>query len=257
MRKLLVLMSLALCWACKPATPAEIQEVTETASVTTTTTEVPFAGSWVAETYYNSIQKNKSPRVAQELVDECYIHILPSKHDTAYMGYNFHEIGPKLRLVEENGKYAYWAVQGDSLHARAFTIEHPDPEHLLLNDVRFVKINATHIQNLPLVLEAILFKGKYKNSDGGEVVFTEDGVVTGLDNFTKYHVRTDYMDAGLQIDQVGFKADGVKPVFYGFTYKGDVLELYEIRCLERDAQSGACQHADFGKKLYTLTRIAS
>ena len=248
---------LALCWACKPAATTDTQEVTETASITTTTGEVPFSGTWLAETYYNSIQKDKSPHVAQELVDECFIHILPSKKDSAFMGYNFHEIGPKLRLVEENGAYTFWAEQGDTLHAQAFTIEQPDPNHLVLNDIRFVKINATHIQNLPLILESILFKGKYKNSEGGEVVFTENGDVTGLDNFTKYHVRTDYMDAGLQMDQVGFKAPGVKPIFYAFKYKGDVLELYEIKCLEMDKQSGVCQFADFGKKLYTLTRIAS
>jgi hypothetical protein len=257
MQKLAVLLILALFWACKPASTPDTQEGTDTAAIGTPAAEIPFHGSWIAEAYYNSIQKDKSPRLAQELVDECFIHILPTKKDSAYMGYSFHEAGPKMRLVEENGKFTYWSVQADTLVEQVFTIDYTDPNVLLLNDVRFVKINPTYIQNSPLIMEALLFKGKYKKSDGGEVVFTEGADVTGLDNFTQYHVRMDYMDAGLQIDQVGFKAPGGKPIYYGFKYKGDVLELYEIKCLERDKQSGVCQLVDFGKKLHTLTRIAS
>lgn len=180
MQKLIPIFALVLIWSCKPAaTDTSIE--TDTAAVQTPAVDqVPFTGSWLEETYYQSIITDKSPRAAQELVDECFIHIPPGIKDKARMGYNWHEIGPEMQLVLENGIYTYWGTQADTLVEPAFTISQVDPTHLMLGDKRFVKVDITQMQMAPLVLEAILFSGTYKSSEGKTVTFTPDAKVSGL-----------------------------------------------------------------------------
>jgi hypothetical protein len=254
MQKLLPILALVLIWSCKPAVTDTATE-TDTAAVQTPASgEVPFTGHWLDETYYQSIITDKSPRAAQELVKECFIYIPPGIKERARMGYNWHEIGPEMELVLENGTYTYWGVQNDTLVEQAFTITQVDPTHLMIGDKRFVKVDISEMHTAPLVLEAILFSGTYKTSDGKTVTFTPDAKVSGMENFSQYHVRADYMDMGLQIDQVGFKSEGTKPVYYGFKYKGNTLELYEIRCTAFDKTTGQCAEAAFGKLKHTLTK---
>lgn len=265
MQKIILLLGLACLCACKPSATNETQHETETAAIpadslttsanaTPTGVSIPYSGSWVNEVYYNAILEKKSPRQAQPLAVECFIHIPPTTAEQMRMGYSWHEIGPELRYAKQDGHEVLWEVQGDSVTKIAFQLKQIDETHLQINDQRFVKANVVHIQNLPLVLEEILFKGVYTTADGKKVEFKNTGEVTGLDAYTKYHVRADYMDAGLQIDQVGLKGTSGPPVYLGFKFKGNKLELYEIKCKTFENAENRCVDVGFGKLKYSLTK---
>jgi len=248
-----IILLVALLAACKHETKVETQP--EPPKPKEVNDAIPFAGDWLNEKYMNLIQDKRSPRDAQEKVEDVFIKIPAHMRDTTRMIYGFHESSADMVIVKKNDQYELWEVQGDSLDKKAFTAQVIDADHLQLGEDRFVKINAAHgAYQEPLVLEEILFKGHYKLKGGGDVEFTNSGKVTGLGKYKYYKVLTDYLDAGLDVDQVWLGETKDSMDYFGFKSKDKSLKIFNLKCLDYNKEDKRCERVNFGKLAYELMK---
>jgi hypothetical protein len=248
-----VFLLVVLAVACKPAKTETQPEAAPPAEVNDA---IPFAGDWLNEKYFTLINDKRSPRDAQEKVENCFIRIPAHTRDTTVMVYGFHESGPNIVVVKKNDQYELWEVQGDSLDKKAWTAQVIDANHIQLGEDRFVKINSAHGKyDEALILEEILFKGHYKMKGAGEVEFKNTGEVTGLGKYKYYRVLSDYLDAGLDVNQVWLGESRDSMDYYGFKSKGNSLDIYHLKCLEYNKEDKRCEQVDFGKVAYSLTKM--
>lgn len=215
---------------------------------------VPFAGSWISETYLEDIQKHKSPRKAQEGSEEVFIQIPATTLKSTNLIYNFHETGYELVTLKENDQYQLWEKQNDSLVKPMYKVEILSPDKIKLGEKTYTKINPVTENKETRILEEILFKGNYTTKKGQKVEFKNNGEVTGLDQYKYYVPLIDYFDAGLQIDQVGLGETREKLEYFGFKFKADGLDLYKIKCLTYEESEKRCVDVDFGEKVYQLKK---
>ena len=241
-------------FSCKPGENKEAEKAFIEQAPYVHDMPVTFAGDWINKTYYTMVTTQNSPRDAQEKVEASYIRIPAFTNDTTMMYYSFHEVGPQIVVVQKDQKAELWEVQGDSLDKMAYLVTEIDGNTLLIGQDTFVRIYPVPTDFTPLILEEILFKGKYQLKGGGEVEFKNDGEVKGLGNFKYYKVLIDYIDAGLDVDQVGLGESQDSLTYFGFKMKDKSLELFHLKCLARDDTDGRCQQVDFGKSAYKLTK---
>jgi hypothetical protein len=248
------LLLFVLMMACKPTTKTETQpEPVQEAAAPAVNESVPFAGDWLNEKYYNLIKDKHSPRDAQEKVERVFIKIPGHMKDTTMMVYGFHEAGPELVVVKKNNAYGLWEVQGDSV---AFAVHPLGPDTLQLGTERFVRIHSAHgSYGEALVLEEIMFKGKYKLKGGGDVEFDHSGKVKGLSNYKYYQVLTDYLDAGLDVDQIWLGTTKDSMDHFGFKMHDNNLKIFNLKCLEYNKVDKRCEQVNFGKIAYTLEKV--
>lgn len=214
-------------------------------------TIINFAGSWLIEDYYNSILKHKSPKTAQ---DGAEFIIIPNKTlQQTIMLYGFHEGGPFLKILKNKNAYEVWEVQEDSLINKHYDIKILSDTKIQLGKKRFVKISSAVAENFK-ILENILFQGIYISEKGNNVEFKPDGTVTGLENISYYEPIIDYVDAGMQIDQIGLGKSDTEIEWFGFKFKDDTLEIYELQCLTFDSTMNSCVEVDYGKLSHKLWR---
>jgi len=240
--------------ACKPTTKTETQpEPTQEAAAPVKAEPVPFAGDWLNEKYYNLIRDKHSPRDAQEKVERVFIRIPSHMNDTTVMVYGFHESGPELVVVKKDKSYGLFEIQGDSV---AFPVHVISPDTVELGKEKFIRIHSAHgSYGEALILEEILFKGKYKLTGGGDVEFDHAGKVTGLGDYKYYQVLTDYLDAGLDVDQVWLGKTKDSMDHYGFKANDKTIKIFNLKCLAYNKVDKRCDQVNFGKLTYTLTRI--
>ncbi len=249
-----ILLGIILVSGCKPAAKEETI-VAASPSPEGDRVSIPFAGDWLNQAYYDLILRKKSPHDAQEKVENCFISIPATTRDTTVMIYGWHESGPELVAVRNNDQFELWEVQGDSLDRLAFRPKVIDENHLQLGNDTFVRIHPFHgPYDQPFILEEILFKGTYTLDNGDKVEFKNTGEFSGIGRNTYYRVRIDYLDAGLQVDQVGIGTSEDNLDYFGFKYKGDVLQLYVLKCKEYNQADQRCDEVDFGKLAYTLKK---
>jgi len=246
----------SLVLACKPNAKTETEtqpEPTAEAAAPVMKEPAPFAGDWLNEKYYKLIMDKHSPRDAQEKVENVFIQIPEHMNDTTVMVYGFHESGPDLVVVKKNNAYGLWEPQGDSI---AFHVTALGPDTLQLGADRFVRIHSAHGNyGEALILEEIMFKGKYKLKGGGDVEFDHAGKVKGLGDYKYYRVLTDYLDAGLDVDQVWLGKTKDSMDYYGFKWNDKTLKIFNLKCLAYNKAEKRCEQVDFGKVAYTLTRV--
>jgi len=217
---------------------------------------VPFAGVWLSEDYYNSINKFRSPKKA----GASEYMVIPNRTLVeGTRGFNFHEaIG--LGIFKNGEKYQTGSISNNGLS----DIEVISPTKLQIEGKSFVKINPVmkKRRGIELILEEILFKGEYKDKDGKTIQFKRDGQVIGLEGFHYYAPLLDYADAGLNIDMVILgkteKDLETPPVnfskWFGFKFNKSHLELYKIKCLTY--YENECVKVDFGQLVYKLRKIS-
>lgn len=244
------LLFLTLLAACRPSTPAD----TTTEEPAPASFTVPFSGQWLSQRYYESVLDKGSPRAAQELVETSYIRIPATSDAMTQMSYGFHETGPDLKVVKNDSMYTLWEIRDDSLYRAVFPVTIVDSTHIKLGDEPFVKIVSQQDDHQPMILESILFQGTYTADKGQTVSFGANGEVTGLAPYTYYHVLTDYMDAGLQVDQVGLGETKDSLKYFAFTHKNGKLELFDLKCLTFDETEKRCVDVDFGKKKFSFSK---
>jgi hypothetical protein len=215
---------------------------------------IPFAGSYINETYLSSIRDQKSPRKAQEGIEECFIRIPENTLTPTSMIINFHETLTDLIPLNHNGTYELWEKQNDSLSKVRYTITIVSEDKIKIGDHTFVRTNPVMTGGQPRILEDILFKGNYELKKGEKVAFKNNGEVTGLGKYKYYAPLIDYFDAGLDIDQVGLGETRDKLTNFGFKFRKNGLDLYELKCKTFDKKEKRCVEVYFGKKAFDLSK---
>ena len=215
---------------------------------------VPYSGSWISKDYLQIINKDQSPRKAQETSEEVFITLPANTLKPATMIYNFHEAMDNLVLLNRNGNFELWEKQNDSLVSAKYTIEKLADDTIKIGGKTFVKINPDLSGDQPRILESLLFAGKYTNKKGEPVEFKRNGEVTGLGKYNFYLPVIDYFDAGLQVDQVGLGVTREKMDYFSFKFQKDKFDIYTLKCKEVDPVDKRCVDVTFGTKVYELQK---
>lgn len=223
---------------------------TSLAHFKTKDTIISFTGYWLCKEYSESIHDFKSPKKAQD--NSMFIFIPDRTLKQTMMITNFHEGGPVLTVLKNRDHYELWETQEDSLTQQIDKIELIDPMNLKIGNRFYVKINPIQNDNNAKILEEILFKGTYSNATGTTIEFKNTGQVIGLDNFTLYEPVIDYIDAGMQVDQIGLGNDKTEIEYYGFKFHKDTLKLYKLNCLTYDSTENRCVDVAFGLQTHQL-----
>lgn len=241
-------------FSCGSDTKPVQQSAAPAINFKTLSSPVPFSGSWISSSYLDNIREHQSPRIAQEGSDDCFIQLPGSTLLPATMVINFHEGMPDLVTVSNNGTYALWEKQNDTLSRALYTIDVVSADTIKLGGKLFIKINPVSSSEQPRILEEILFKGIYQAKKGGRVEFKATGEVSGLGKYKYYSPVIDYYDAGLQVDQIGLGETPDNLEFFGFKFKKEKLELYTLKCTAYDAAEERCVEVTFGEKTAELRK---
>jgi hypothetical protein len=223
----------------------------------TTSVALPFSGYWLSESYFNDIKTHQSPQKSQEGSEDVFVVIPDSTLQPTMMVWNFHEGSEEIKVLKKDDAYQLYEVVIDSLTRPLKDIKIISPTKIEIGNKAFVKISPyakPNEKNNPLILEEILFKGKYSLADGTEVEFKNNGEITGLENYRYYQPAIDYIGPGLQIDQVSLSNTEDKKEWMAFKFRGDTLLIHQIKCVEFDKSNNECGLADFGALKYTLVR---
>lgn len=219
-------------------------------------TTISFNGNWLSEDYFNNIIKYKSPKKAQD--SSKFIIIPDSTLKPTFMIYNFHEGGAALTILKHSEKYEIWEVQGDSITQQSGDIQILSPTKMKIGTENFVKINSISDQGNFMILEEILFKGIYSNSEGNKKIeFKNNGELSGLADYHFYSPDIDYFDAGMQVDQIRLskiKNDYENCDTFGFKFNKDTLELYKLNILNYDSINKMPVEVEYGQLFYKLNK---
>jgi hypothetical protein len=244
-RLLIFLLIFSIVCSCTSSDKQRVGQLTQ--DFQTLDTIVPFSGFWVNELYINNIKKNKSPRLSQG-VDKSCITIPDKTLQVTRMVAGFHEGAADMIVVKKNGNFYFYYKYNDTIRNPAYNIQIVSKEKIKIDNNTFIKTDEKF-------LEDILFSGKYLDSLGAEVQFTKDGHVNGLDSFKLYDPIYDYVDVGMDVDQVGLKTNRGKFNYYAFKFKQDTLLIYDLKCLTYDSTNKSCLVVDFGDLKYKLSKI--
>lgn len=235
---------------CSCSSTDKNNEQTSAANFKTKDTTISFTGYWLCKDYFESINNFKSPKKAQNNSEFIFIPDRTIKQ-TMMIG-NFHEGGPTLTILSNGDHYELWEIQEDSLTQLLDKIEIIDETNIKIGDRVFVKINPLQSDNGSRILEEILFKGTYTNALGTAIEFKNNGQIIGLDNFKIYEPIIDYIDAGMQVDQIGFGQNKNELEYFGFKFNKDTLELFKLNCLTFDSTDNRCVEVELGQQTHKL-----
>lgn len=213
-------------------------------------TTISFTGYWLCKDYVESIRTFKSPKKAQD--NSAFIFIPDRTLKQTMMISNFHEGGPNLTILSKDDHYELWEIQDDSLIQQLSTIEMIDKTTLKIGDRLFVNINPVQGENGSRILDEILFKGIYTNASGATIEFKNTGQIVGMDNIKRYEPVIDYIDAGMQVDQIALGQNKNELEYFGFTFNQDTLTLYNLNCLTFDSTDNRCVEVELGEPAYKL-----
>jgi hypothetical protein len=225
-------------------------EQTAVTNFKTKDTTISFTGYWLCKDYFESINNFKSPKKAQDNSE--FIFVPDRTLKQTMMIANFHEGGPTLTILSNADQYELWEIQEDSLTQRLDNIEIIDKTNIKIGNRLFVKINPLKNDNGSKILEDILFKGIYTNASGKTIEFKNNGQVFGLENFKIYEPNIDYIDAGMQVDQIGLGQNNNDLEYFGFKFIQDTLELYKLNCLTFDSTDNRCVEVELGQQTHKL-----
>ncbi len=216
----------------------------EGAEATAGDSVVPFNGTWVIESYIDTLLRTRS--AARSQGSEYFVCFPRSLSDTAYT-FVYHEGGGQFRLAKHGGSYFLMGFGQPS-----------DPKEVtMLDGGRKLRIGSdTFVKKTDNIgiPEQVLFKGSYQLG-AGTIVFSEDGTVTGLDNIRYYSIQNDYIGPGYGAVDIIFLGTIKDPQeMYCFEFSGDTLVIYDVMCVEQDA-NGTCLDLEKGALKYKLTAI--
>jgi hypothetical protein len=217
-------------------------------------TAIGIAGFWVSEDYYSLLLESKSPRKAQ--LNARIIEIPERSIESAEMLVNFHEMESECRFLLSPKGYEMWNVRNDSLLSKYADVEVVSPTSIKIKNELFVKVDIVELAHLEyLVAEGVLFKGNYTNSKNQEIELMDNGDIKGLNGVNYYQIKADYIGPGLNVDMIALGPNAEEVVNYGFQFKGDTLNIYELKCSNFDKTNHQCIDNKFGKLVHQLWRI--
>ncbi len=215
-------------------------------------TALSFSGVWVNEAYINKIKVNRSPRLSQDVEKSCIV-IPPRTLETTRMIYGFHDSGGEVMFAKNGDSYLLCDPASKKIYDSVTIIS---PTRIRIGDQYFYRLKHqdTTMNNLG-VLEEILFKGRYRMTNGNEVDFLEDGSVKGLDSFQVYSPSIDYTTDARDVDHVLLGLSMKKMHDFGFLFNKDTLHIYKVTCVEYDSASHMCEKEVLGDQVYELTKL--
>lgn len=258
MNKLLCLfLAVALLAGChhneKPAStpPAELPPVNGTAQELINRFGPVLNGVWVKADYIEKIKATKSPLAANDMangITTMVIHMDSLKSDKliAAAGYGNHEGGDATIIFKPGKASSTILLNGDDL---SYKVENGDTvlylEQTLSQNqkkvmVKYIKSPIKHSEYLgtgiDFMVNKALVAGDYTaiNKPGQIIKFTEDGQLSGLENFKTYRINIDLnSDIMDNLDEIELIVDKHRPTtHYAYKIKADTLKLYEMHANE-------------------------
>lgn len=208
-----------------------------------------LAGCWINDAWWQLLQESQSPKKAAEKADIPVVTIY--KDSTGWRAdvvYGWHEglplalkaNGDKFELINdsyENQKMHELALQPDgSLHLDSFVM---------------VRLGDNTEEAWSVVLNTMLGGTYTAKGKTGEVKFSADGSVRGLDDFTRYDMLPDYVVDEVGADQMMFYKNDNMPIFCVFELKGSSLKIFEVK---EDKDEYGISTFSKGPLLYDLTK---
>lgn len=214
--------------------------------------EPTYQGVWVNKKYVEALEQTHSPKVAQNSCYISYISIPREQSAEILIVHNFHE-GITYRPVSLGKMYVLNTSETSD------TLKFEDGDKIAFwKGEKFVKLQQHHGEGR--IVEELLIAGKYTlEGNNKEVVFTYEGKIQGLESYRYYKINVDYMDAGMQLDQIELSKDGKKWDRLGFSVEGNRarLHLFELKCEEFDPTTNTCQEVSRGREVFLLKRKES
>jgi len=212
-----------------------------------------LAGDWVNKDYFDEIKRTKSTQLAYGKagpITDMLIDTGAIKADTLLVQYNssFHEAfsliinfnpGKSEDAITAHDPADYIDRKFYKLKINAvnqlLTVFIYDKQGKFVDSVHFFKPppgDHGQISVDDYLINQILISGKYIATDSlknsFKVSFTNDGKLTGLNDFKTYGIGTDFMTPPNNIDQI-FLDGGKTQKMYGFKINADTLNLYETK----------------------------
>ena len=244
---IIIAWMVSLLTGCGNDEAGESQIVTPSSSVISSqdeNSEFELSGIWVNKTYKDKLEETKSPRIAQDASEITFL-IISGSDKSVTMIYNYHE-GVTGELAYENNGYKLQFDNSDEYSISSTE----NAQKLRLNGTQFEKAIYSDDDHTFDLIEQIVFAGDY-DLNGEKITFTHDGQIKGDPLLTEYTVVADYLDIGLDVDQL-YLGNGFHHDKLGFKFVGDTLRIYELKCLEKlDDQ---CMQVDFGEQVYELVK---
>jgi hypothetical protein len=218
-----------------------------------------ISGSWAEQAYLDDLVKTKSPVQSQDSLTE----IVELETDTSGIKSDSLEVGAvgiheggydfvvyfrpgitptslPTNIKDEEIEMGFYELGYELTNEdTSLIIYHYNKNKKLLDQTRYIKVPRNTEGALQYMVNKILFSGNYKAIDStGEatnIQFSNDGIVTGLPNFKKYYVLTDFV-AGPEnrVDEVCFDIQTPNQTCYAYQIKADTISLFEEAEKESD-----------------------
>lgn len=217
-------------------------------------TTLSFAGVWVNEGYVNDLHITQSPRLAKLEGISC-IEIPGQTLKVTKWIKGFHDAAPEVVVVKDGDQYLL--TQPDLSKKNVVPIEIYSPTRIKIMDTYLYKLVRGDVEKKDWgILEELLFSGTYHAEDGQEVVFGENGQISGLKDFASYMPIIDekYEVIDNDVDFVEFKTANETGVKYGYKFRMDTLTLYKVKCLQQYARTKECSFETYGDVVHTLVK---
>lgn len=225
------------------------QHASDTTSDTATAesfqkTSVEFSGTWVNNKYIDKLKETRSPREAQDAGDISAVMIPDQTEEQAMMIWGFHE-GLEGSFRKKGTEYGLATGKPETID---YKISVSDGT-LTMAEESFTRIGGLKEYH---IVETILFAGSYDLA-GRKVELSSNGRIEGIDSLSYYSANLDYMDAGMDVDQISLGKTEEKMHTYGFKFKGRTLTIHEIDCVDYDGDY--CMKVKHGREVLRMVKV--
>jgi hypothetical protein len=101
-------------------------------------TVVPFSGFWVNETYVKNIERTKSPRQSQNVMESCLTIPARTLQPTTMVS-GFHDGAAEMVVVKKDNKFQFYYKDGDTISNIAYDIQSISTEKLKIGKIALSK----------------------------------------------------------------------------------------------------------------------
>lgn len=210
------------------------------------------AGYWMNKAWWETLQKTKSPHEAAKHLGLAGVTVDKDSTGawTAVVNYAFHE-GMIYKLQPaEGGNFAL--INTDDNNSVAHEFKFNADKTVFLDSFEMVRIGDANMDDADL--SAGIVSGTYSlKGKPGDVTFSSNGSISGLEGYDRYDVLFDYIEDQLQADEIMLikpNTDGDRD-FYVFEIKGNQLLLSTI---EEKMNKDSSTVYSKGKVKYELTK---
>lgn len=209
-----------------------------------------YQGNWIRKDYIDQLRKTKSPLQSQEDVwglsffsyngeiksDTLFFYGALNNHE----GYqfivfssvqdNFNDtFATNIALVNENDKISdrYKLTLTVDKTDTLLCLLKTDETNKIVDRKYYYKSNQNSFVN---TVREIVIVGDYTDAKNSEnkIQFKNDGTLTGIKNYDKYDLITDFIGPYNNMDQLILYDQQNKEKLYGLEWKGDSLFLFDV-----------------------------